>query len=69
MFTERLTVSITKAVKNAIEDHFNHGQPIVVMAKRQAHQVVSTQEAKLITISGFYDAGIRCNGFHFRFGH
>lgn len=30
-FTERLTASITKVVKNAIEDHFRKGQPIVVM--------------------------------------
>lgn len=30
-FTERLTAAITKAVKNAIEDHFRKGQPVVVM--------------------------------------
>jgi hypothetical protein len=30
-FSERLTASITKAVKNAREDHFRQGQPVVVV--------------------------------------
>ncbi len=30
-FTERMTAAVSKAVKEAIQDHFRHGDYVVVM--------------------------------------